>query len=93
MNDKERKALHIFPKFDDINTYTVRVFNNLRKVKRVGNYSGTNLNPGTLIFTDCTHPMQNVICPEDKITAWRVDVPNVEVRGRPLLGDPASPPG
>jgi len=75
MDDKERKARHIFPKFDDINTYTVRVFGQLRKVKRIGNYDISGLNPGTLIFTDCTHPMQNIICPEEKITAWRVDIP------------------
>ena len=77
MNDEERKARHMFPKYDDIHTFTVRVFNQLRKVKRVGNNSGLNLNPGTLIFTDCTHPMQNVICTEGEITAWRMDVPNV----------------
>ena len=77
MNDEERKARHIFPKYDDINTFTVRVFNQLRKVRRIGNYDSTILNPGTLIFIDCTHPLQNIICPENEIKAWRMDVPNV----------------
>jgi hypothetical protein len=88
MDDKERKARHIFPKFDDINTYTVRVFDQLRKVRRIGNNDIRALNPGTLIFTDCTHPMQNVICPEEKITAWRVDMPNVKLTGGALLRRP-----
>lgn len=72
MNDEERKARHIFPKYDDINTYTVRVFNQLRRVRRIGNNDMCSLNPGTLIFTDCTNPLQNVICPEEKITAWTI---------------------
>ena len=84
MNDEERKTKHIFPKYDDMNTYIVRVFNQLRKVRRVGNNCASTLSPGTLIFTDCTHPLQNVICPEKEITAWRLDVPNVKLRGRAL---------
>ena len=27
--------------------------------------------PYTLIYTDCTHPMQNILCSERYIKAWR----------------------
>lgn len=82
MTDEERIDRHIFPKYDDVHTFTVRVFNQLRTVRRIGNCEGLSLNPGTLIFTDCTHPMQNVICPESEITAWRMNVPNDQIEGR-----------
>lgn len=49
--------------------YIVQIYGHQRKVKRVGNDS-MSLSPGTLIFTDCTHPMQNVIVDESKIESW-----------------------
>lgn len=50
--------------------YEVEIFNGTRKVKRVGNESML-LSPGTLIFTDCTHPTQNAIVPESEIKSWK----------------------
>ena len=71
MTDAERLTRHIFPKFDDISTFTVRVFNQLRTVRRVGAIEVRGFSPGTLIFTDCNNPMQNVLCDESRIQAWR----------------------
>jgi hypothetical protein len=73
MTDEERIARHMFPKYDDIHTFTVRVGNQIRQVRRVGNYGRTSVSPGILIFTDCTRPMQNIICDESKIIAWRMN--------------------
>ena len=49
--------------------YKIRIYGQDRIVKRVGNDS-MSLWPGTLIFQDCTHPMQNVIVDESKIESW-----------------------
>ena len=76
MTDDERRARHMLPKYDDINTFTVLVLNQLRQVRRVGNNDMIGISAGTLIFTDCTHPMQNVICPESEITGWRMNMLN-----------------
>jgi hypothetical protein len=51
-------------------TFEVKIDGHIRKTKRVG-HDSMSLNPGLLIFIDCTHPLQNVICPEQMITAWR----------------------
>lgn len=77
MTDQEIIANNALPKYDYFNTFTVRVLNQLRQVRRVGNNEMTSLTPGTLIFTDCTHPMQNVICPEAEITAWYMNAPKI----------------
>lgn len=61
------------PKYNDKNEFIVEVYGQIRKVKRVGNNSAF-YTPGTLIFTDCTHPKQQAICDESKITAWKIDV-------------------
>lgn len=62
--------------FDDINEFELWLDDgSVRKAHRVGN-QGTILTPGTLAFTDCTHPSSNVICDEARIRAWRVRVPN-----------------
>jgi hypothetical protein len=57
------------PFCDDVNEYQVWVYGDVRRVRRVGNKSV--LTPGTLIYTDCTHPLQNVICDEKNVLAWR----------------------
>ena len=61
--------------YDDINAFQVWLDDgSVRRARRVGNWS-TALNPGTLCFTDCTHPLANVICHEPRIRAWRIDLP------------------
>jgi hypothetical protein len=75
MDDHERRERHMFPRYDDMHEFLVLVNNQYRKIARVGNrgFRGMyqSLNAGTLIFTDCTHPSQQLICDEAKIQAWR----------------------
>ncbi len=59
------------PKYNDINEFEVWVDGNVRSVRRVGNWS-LSITPGTLVFTDCTQPMQNVLCHEPLIQGWRL---------------------
>jgi hypothetical protein len=59
------------PKFDDLHDYQVWIYGKVRSVRRVGN-SSLRLNPGTLAYTDCTNPIQNAICYEPDISAWRL---------------------
>ena len=45
----------------------------VRKARRIGfreSDRGT-LSPGTLVYTDCTHPMQNMLCDESAVMGWR----------------------
>lgn len=42
----------------------------VRTAKRVA--WSQSLTPGTLVFTDCTHPAQNVLCHEPLVQGWRV---------------------
>lgn len=65
------------PKFDDINVYQVWVNGYVRLVRRVGNRS-MFLSPGTLAFVDCNHPLQNVICDEKQVQAWRLAERNTQ---------------
>lgn len=59
------------PLFDDIREYEVWLGHGApRRVKRVGHHS-LSITPGTLCFTDCFHPLQNAICAESAIQAWR----------------------
>ena len=59
------------PPFDDLHEYQVWIYGSVRSVRRVGNRS-TWLDPGTLAYTDCKHAIQNVICYEPDIYAWRM---------------------
>ena len=59
------------PRFDDMHDYQVWIYGAVRNVRRVGNCS-TCLDPGTLAYTDCMHPIANVICHEPDICAWRL---------------------
>lgn len=60
------------PKHDDRQPFEVWLGGqNVRTVRRVGNEPETIFAPGTLIFTDCTNPMQNAVCPEASIQGWR----------------------
>ena len=59
------------PRYDDINLHQVWVFGQVRSVRRVGNRS-TFYTPGTLVFTDCTHPMQQAICDDELVNGWRI---------------------
>lgn len=58
------------PRFDDVSTYEVWIGASVRKVKRSNNQSCTFF-PGTLLYVDCRHPIQNVLCDESKVQAWR----------------------
>lgn len=59
------------PRFDDMREFNVwLVDGSVRTVRRIGNRSHF-LTPGSLAFTDCTHPMQNVLCDESNVVGWR----------------------
>lgn len=58
------------PRFDDLREFEVWINGNIRAVRRVGNGSDF-FTPGTLIYTDCSSPYQNVICEESQVNAWR----------------------
>lgn len=59
------------PKYDDLREFEVWLSNgSVRTVRRIGNRS-TLYSPGTLVFTDCTHPQQNVLCDEENVIGWR----------------------
>lgn len=60
------------PRFDDMHDFEVWVDGAVRTVRRIGNRSLSGLTPGTLAFTDCRNPMQNVICHEPLVQAWRL---------------------
>jgi hypothetical protein len=62
-----------FPRWelDDMREFQVWMADgSLRTVRRIGNRSHF-LTPGTLAFTDCTHPLQNLWCDESRIVGWR----------------------
>ena len=54
--------------------FEVWIHDYVRRVKRIGDWS-TYFTPGTLVFTDCTHPEQNVLCHEPFVQAWRLIEP------------------
>lgn len=58
------------PRYDDVRQFEVMIRGHVRTVERIGNRS-QSFSPGILLFTDCSHPAQNVICDEQMITAWR----------------------
>lgn len=58
------------PRFDDTREYEVWIYGEARSVRRIGNRS-MYFAPGTLVFTDCTHPEQNMLCDESEVRAWR----------------------
>jgi len=58
------------PRFDDVHEYDIWINGCTRSVRRVGNRESM-FSPGTLIYTDCTHPQQNILCHEDEIEGWR----------------------
>ena len=58
------------PRFDDVHEYDVWIKGCTRSVRRIGN-RGSMFQPGTLVYTDCTHPMQNILCCEEDIEGWR----------------------
>jgi hypothetical protein len=60
------------PKYNDVDLFDVVVFNQVRTVKRIGNFESNLFAPGVLIFTDCNIPIQNVLVDESKITAWKI---------------------
>jgi hypothetical protein len=64
------------PITDDIREYQVWLGDQVRRVRRIGNRS-MSLTPGTLVFTDCRHPMDQAICHEPRIMAWRLASPPV----------------
>ena len=79
------------PKFDDINQFEVMAQGFLRTVKRIGNNSSSWLKPGTIVFIDCTHPQQTMICDTEHITAWRFkthDAKPVLPEGEPVQVTP-----
>jgi len=44
--------------------FFVMIYNQVRKVKADGF--------GNLLFKDCNHPMQNIWCDREKVTAWTI---------------------
>lgn len=59
-------------RFDDANAFDLWMRDgSVRRARRVGNES-LNITPGTLIFTDCQHPLQNVVCDERDVQGWRI---------------------
>lgn len=58
------------PRYDDLREFEVWIRGSVRRVRRIGNRSCA-LEPGTLAYTDCTHPMQNIICDERAVQGWR----------------------
>lgn len=58
------------PKYDDIREFEVWVHGYVRRVRRIGNRHPA-FGPGTLVFVDCTHSVQNVLCDERDIKGWR----------------------
>ena len=59
------------PRFDDVHDFEVCIFGQVRKVRLAGNDS-CYLTPGTWHFTDCNHPMQNILFSRDDVMAWRI---------------------
>lgn len=47
----------------------------VRTVRRVG--KSVSMWPGTLVYTDCTHPIQNVLCSESDVKGWRLTAAGV----------------
>lgn len=80
----EWECLERMPRYDDIHEYEVWVYGSARAVRRIGNRSAY-FAPGTLVFTDCTHPAQNVLCHEPDVLAWRMK-PNAELTGASAVG-------
>lgn len=73
------------PQFEDRYFFDVWVGDSVRRVQRVGNRGPLSLTfaPGTLVFSDCTHPSQNMICGEDLVDGWRLreDLPTLQKLG------------
>ncbi len=61
-----------FPFFDDTREFQVWLGNSVRSVRRIGNGNSSNFSPGTVVFTDCDHPSQNVLCDVSRIKGWRM---------------------
>ena len=59
------------PKSDDMREFQVWTGEEVRKVRRIGNRS-PYFSPSVLVFTDCFSPLQNAICDESRIKAWRL---------------------
>ena len=57
--------------YDDIHMFRVWLdCGAVRLARRCGNDGP--MTPGQMIFLDCSHPIQNVICDESRIRAWRI---------------------
>lgn len=57
------------PKYDDIHQFLIWNGKDVRRVRRAGNHE--NFWPGQLLYTDCVHPLQNVICDERSVVGWK----------------------
>ena len=60
------------PPSDRNREFLAWVDSGVRTVRRVGDSEHSVFAPGTTIFTDCTHPLQNKICDESRIQGWRL---------------------
>lgn len=59
------------PRYGDLHTFEVWDGSAVRMVRRVGNES-RSITPGTLVYTDCVHPLQNVLACDADVVAWRM---------------------
>lgn len=59
------------PRFEDRYHFDVWIGDDVREVRRTGNRENF-FSSGLLVYTDCTHPFQNVICNEPDIKGWRL---------------------
>lgn len=65
--------------FDNIHDFELWMDDgHVRRARRVGNRS-LSITPGTMVFTECKHPLSNVICDESRIRAWRIASPPGDV--------------
>jgi hypothetical protein len=63
------------PRFDDVREFEVWMRSgDVRRVRRIGNRSAF-ITPGTLVFSDCNQPLQNVLCDECNVLGWRYAEP------------------
>lgn len=59
------------PRFEDRYHFDVWIGDDVREVRRTGNREPF-FSSGLLVYTDCSHPFQNVLCNEPDIKGWRL---------------------
>ena len=59
------------PRYDNLHDFEICIHGQVRKARLAGDDS-QYLWAGTWYFTDCNHPMQNILFDRDDVTAWRM---------------------